>query len=67
MSEAPNVKLVKNDKYSKKVDPIQYQSMVGSLLHAARVTRSDITHAVVTVLKLNSEPTVAHLRESSNI
>ena len=54
MSEAPNVKLVKDDKYSKKVDPIQYQSMVGSLLHAARVTRPDVTHAVGTVSKLNS-------------
>ena len=42
----PNVKLVKDDNYSKKVatyiDPIQYQSMVGSLLHAARATRPDI-------------------------
>ena len=32
----PNVKLVKDDSYSKKVDAAQYQSMVGSLLHAAR-------------------------------
>ena len=31
----PNVKLVKDDSYSKEVDPTQYQSMVGSLLHAA--------------------------------
>ena len=31
-----NVKLVKDDGHSKKVDPIHYQSMVGSLLHAAR-------------------------------
>ena len=39
----PNVKLVKDDKYSKGVDPILYQSMVGSLLHAARATRPDST------------------------
>ena len=57
----PNVKLVKDDKCSKKLDPIQYQSMVGSLLHAARATRPDITHAVGIVSKFNSEPTVAHL------
>ena len=29
----PNVKLVKDDKYSKSVDPIQYQLMAGSLLY----------------------------------
>ena len=44
----PNVKLVnvsvKEDSHSKKVDAIQYlmQSMVGSLLHAARATRPGI-------------------------
>ena len=32
----PHVKLVKDDGHSKKVDAVQYQSMVGSLLHAAR-------------------------------
>lgn len=57
----PNVKLVKDDQHSKKVDPIQYQSMVGSLLHAARATRPDIAHAVGIVSKFNGEPTVAHL------
>ena len=31
-----NVNLVKDDSYSKKVDVAQYQSMFGSLLHAAR-------------------------------
>ena len=56
-----NVKLVKNDGHSKKVDPIHYQSMVGSLLHAARATRPDISHAVGVVSKFNSEPTQAHL------
>ena len=50
----PNVKLVKDDKYSKKVDPLLYQSMVGSLLHAARATRPDIAHAVGIVSKFNT-------------
>ena len=35
----PNVKLMKDDSHSKKVDATQYQSMVGSLLHATRATR----------------------------
>jgi len=35
-----NVKLMKDDSYSKKVDQVQYQSMVGSLLHTARATHS---------------------------
>lgn len=56
-----NVKLVKSDDYSKKVDPVSYQSMVGSLLHAARATRPDIAHAVGTVSRFNSEPTEAHM------
>ena len=64
----PNVKLVKDDSYSKKVDAAQYQSMVGSLLHAARATRPDIAHAVGIVSKFNAAPTQAHLtavKESS--
>ena len=39
---------------SKIVDSVRYQSMVGS-------SRPDIAHAVANVLKLNSEPTEAHL------
>ena len=57
----PNVKLVKDDSYSKKVDLTKYQSMVGSLLHAARATCPDIVHAVALVSKFNSAPTQAHL------
>ena len=57
----PNVKLLKDDGCSKKVDPIRYQSMVGSLLHAARATRPDIAQAVGVVSKFNAEPTEAHL------
>ena len=57
----PNVKLVKDDKYSKSVDPILYQLMVGSLLHAARATSPDIAHAVSIVSKFNAKPSQAHL------
>ena len=56
-----SVKLQKNDNHSKRVDPVRYQSMVGSLLHLARTTHPDIDHAVATVSKFNSEPTEAHL------
>ena len=57
----PNVKLVKDDSYSKKIDPTHYQSMVGSMLHAARTTHPDIAHAVKTISKFNVAPMQAHL------
>ena len=57
----PNVKLLKDDGCSKKVDSLRYQSMVGSLLHAARATRPDIAQAVGVVSRFNAEPTEAHL------
>ena len=57
----PNVKLQKNDGCSKQVNSRQYQSMVGSLLHAARATRPDIAQAVGVVSKFNAKPTEAHL------
>ena len=56
-----NVKLVKNDGVSKPVNPLNYQSMVGSLLYAAITTRPDIAQAVGAVSKFNSCPTEAHL------
>ena len=56
-----NVKLVKDDGFSKKVDPSRYQSMVGSLLYVAIATRPDIAHAVAVVSKFSSYPTEAHL------
>ena len=56
-----SVKLVKDDGISKEVDPVKYQSMVGSLLYAAMATRPDIAQAVGAVSKFNSKPSEAHL------
>jgi hypothetical protein len=56
-----NVKLVKDDGYSKPVDIVQYHSMVGSLIYAAIATRPDIAYAVAALAKFNSSPTEAHL------
>ena len=56
-----NVKLVKDDGYSKPVDVVQYHSMVGSLIYAAIATRPDIAYAVAALAKFNSSPTEAHL------
>ena len=56
-----NVKLVKNDGAPALVDPVYYQSMVGSLLYAAIATRPDIAQAVGAVSKFNSCPTETHL------
>ena len=57
----PNIKLVKDNGYSKKVDPTQYQSMVGSLLHAAKPTRPDKAHAVEKASRFCAALTQAHL------
>jgi hypothetical protein len=56
-----SVKLKKDDGISNRVDPIHYQSMVGSLLYAAIATRPDIAYAVGAVSKFNSNPSQAHL------
>ena len=56
-----NVKLMKDDGYSKPIDPVPYQSMVGSLTYAAIATRPDIAQAVGTLAKFNSFPNEAHL------
>ena len=56
-----NVKLVKDDGYSKPVDVVQYQSKVGSLIYVAIATRPDIAYAVAALTKFNSSPTEAHL------
>ena len=55
------MKLEKDVGYSKKLYAVQYQSMVGSLLHAGRATHPDIAFAVSTVSKFNAAPTQAHL------
>ncbi len=57
----PNVKHVAEDGYSKPVDKVRYQSMIGSLLYAAIATRPDISQAVGALSKFNSAPTEAHL------
>ena len=56
-----NVKLVNDDGISKPVDPVKYQSMVGSLLYAAIATRPDIAQALGAVSKYNFCPTESHL------
>ena len=56
----PNVRLRKDDGVSKAVNPVLYQSMVGSLLYAGIATRPDISHAVEAVSKFSSEPSEAH-------
>ena len=55
------VSLKKADKISKAIDPVLYQSMVGSLLYASIATRPDIAQAVGAVSKFNSNPSEAHL------
>ena len=56
-----NVRLHKDDRVSKTVDSVMYQSMVGSLLYAAIAMRPDISHAVGVISKFSSKPTEAHL------
>ena len=46
---------------SKMVDPVTYQSMVGSLLYVAVATRPDTAQAVGDVAKFSSKPSEAHL------
>ena len=53
----PNVKLIKDDSYSKKVE-LQYQSYGWKSIIC---TRPDVVHAVGLVSKFNSAPTQAHL------
>jgi len=62
-----SVKLQKDDKSSKQVNPVLYQSIVGSLLYAAISTRPDIAQAVGVVSKFNSRPTEAHLTAAKRI
>ena len=56
-----NVKLQKEDGFSKPVDVTSYQSIVGSLLYTAIETRPDIAQAVGVVSKFCANPTQNHL------
>ena len=56
-----SVKVDKYDGVSNGVDPIKYQSLVGSLLYATIATCPDIAQAVGVVSKFNSRPSSAHL------
>lgn len=47
--------------HNDKVNPVMYQSMVGSLLYAAMATRPDIAQSVGVVSKFNQNPTTEHL------
>ena len=51
-----NVKLQKEDGFSRPVDVTSYQSIVGSLLHAAIATRPDIARAVGVVSRFCAKP-----------
>ena len=56
-----NVKHVADDGYSRAVDKIQCQSMLGSLLYTAIATRPDISQAVGALSKFTSAPTEVNL------
>ena len=56
----PNIKLVKEDNYSTLVDPMRYQSPVGSRLYTAMATRADIAHAVGVLSRFSASPNKAH-------
>ena len=62
-----SVKLQKDDGCSKDVDPVNYQSLVGSLLYAAIATRPDIAQSVGVVSKYCSKPTETHLTAAKRI
>ena len=62
-----NVKLQKEDGVSRPVDTVTYQSIVGSLLHAAITTRPDIAQAVGVVSKFCANPTQSHLTAAKRI
>ena len=62
-----NVKLQEEDGFSRPVDVTSYQSIVGSLLHAAIATRPDIARAVRVVSKFCANPTQNHLTATKRI
>ncbi len=62
-----NVKLTKDEEGGTPVDPVKYQSIVGSLLYVAIATRPDIAQAVGVVSKFNSKPSQTHLSAAKRI
>ena len=62
-----NVKLQKEDGFSRPVDVTSYQSIVGSLLYAAIATCPDIAQAVGVVSKFCASPTQNHLIATKRI
>ena len=63
---ATDVRLQRDDG-SKPVDPVSYQSIVGSLLYASIATRPDIAHSVGVLSKFNSCPTETHLTAAKRV
>lgn len=62
-----NIKPRKNDGVSRPIDPIQYQSLVGSLLHVATATLLDIVSAVGVASRFCANPIQAHLTAAKHI
>jgi hypothetical protein len=62
-----NVKLIKEDRVSKPVDPTQYQSIIGSLLHLAVATRPDIAYAMGVLSKFCAKPLEAQLTPAKRV
>lgn len=62
-----SVRLTVEDGVSNTVDPIAYQSIVGSLMYAATATRPDIPFAVGVLSRFCSKPTTAHFTAAKRV
>ena len=62
-----SVKLEKDDGISKAVNPISYQSIIGSLMYVTTATRPDISFAVGVLSKFNSKPNQTHLTAAKRV
>ncbi|XP_036344047.1 secreted RxLR effector protein 161-like, partial [Rhagoletis pomonella] len=51
----------------KKVDQVQYQSLIGSLMYLAVCTRPDILHSVCKLAQRNNDPHTEHLAAAKRI
>ena len=56
----PSAKTASNNQDQREYEDFPYQSIVGSLMHAAVMTRPDIAHAVQQVAQFMSDPQPAH-------